>query len=238
MKIVIIDRDLESLVGLTQILEESFPVILVLDHTDTIKHAIKIINKLDPDILLISFFLKDGDAFDVLKRVHFLDYKIFFTNGFKKHVNMISEKSPISLILKSFREEKMHDVINLVAGQNTKLKKELPHISYNPNIKLLLPKGGEHVAVRTGEIIKCVADGNFTCFHLKGEKHFISQPIKYYDTLLSDKGFFRINRSVLINISYIKLISKKETIVLTNNEKMMVSRRNKEKLKKLIDYLS
>ncbi|KQC28980.1 LytR/AlgR family response regulator transcription factor [Flagellimonas eckloniae] len=237
MKILIIEQESESFNSLRRGLEESFASIQVLEHADTIEHAVSLIKKINPDIIFMSFLLKDGDVFEVLKRIRVFDCKICFTSEFNRHINMVSVKSLISLMLNPTNGSKVqkHTLSN---NQYFNNNKNGSYSFYNPNAKLFLPKGGEHVAVKTSEIIKCVADGNFTFFYLTGQKHYVSQPIKYYDMLLSDKGFFRINRSVLININYIKSISKKEAIVLTNNEKLMVSRRNKEKLKRLIEHFS
>jgi len=105
--------------------------------------------------------------------------------------------------------------------------------------QLLIKTGYQHIAVKLNEIIKCEADGNHTYFYLDNNKKYLaSNTLKYYEGLLSSKGFFKAHRSILVNINYIVSIYKKETLVLKNNDKVHVSVRNKSNLSKLIDLLS
>ncbi len=221
MKIVILEKDIHCLDRLTKLLQESFRRIHALRHANTIKRGIELIKEVQPDIVFTCFSLKDGDACTALKKVSHLRFRIFFTVGLGEPLHPSSEHLALSSLS--------------APGNNKKTRSSSP-TGLNP--KILLPTGGVHIAVKTDDIIKCVAEGNYTLFYLKDKKYLVTNPIKYYDSLFQDHGFFRINRSVLVNVGHITAIYKKETIVLTNNEKIMVSRRNKDNLKRLIDHLS
>ncbi len=236
MKIVIIEKDVHSLDRLTKFLEESFCNITVIRHANTMRNGVELINEVNPDIVFICFFQKDGGAFDILKKVSHVHFRIFFTVALNEPLNLLSDYYPKSnLLTPSNRKKKLTEINPYKAEQ---FKKVIPGHPIDPNARMLLPVGGAHIAIKADDIIKCVAEGNYTSFFLKDKKRLVTYPIKYYDSLLRDKGFFRINRSVLINISHITAIYKNETIVLTNNEKIRVSRRNKNNLKRLIAHLS
>lgn len=236
MKILIIEQDVITLNKLTNVLKETFPNILHLRFANTVNQAVMLLKNGNPDIVFMCFLLKDGDAFDVLRKVSHFDFKIFFTSGFNGNIPIASEQTSMSFFLKPYNPEKIIEFIGL--SKNSTPKTHYTSSTFNFHTKLLLPIGGGHVAIKTDEIIKCVAEGNYTNFYLKDRKHLVNYPIKYYDSLLCNKGFFRINRSILVNIGHIIAIHKKETLVLTNNERVIVSRRNKENLKKLINHLS
>ncbi|WP_159025745.1 LytTR family DNA-binding domain-containing protein [Aquimarina sp. Aq78] len=105
--------------------------------------------------------------------------------------------------------------------------------------KILVHIGNEHIAVDINDIIKCEADGNYSLFTASNKStYLVSKSLKYYEGLLSKKGFFRANRSTLININQIHSIYKKEAITLSNKERIVVSIRNKPKLIELIKSLS
>lgn len=232
MKIVIIEKDVKFFERLARLLKKGLQRVHSLHHASTVEDSVRLLNTLNPDLVFICFTLKDGDAFDVLRKIHQLDFKIFFTTGFSNDMQIVPERTAISFFLKPL------DMRKIVSLNNPIPETILPDVSYPTDTKLLIPTGGSHVAIHTDEIIKCVADGNYTFFHLKDKKHLVNYPIKYYDSLLCPKGFFRINRSILVNVEHITAIHKKEAIVLTNNDKVMVSRRNRENLKRLIDHLS
>lgn len=119
-------------------------------------------------------------------------------------------------------------------AQNHIILEQISNVS-----KLLIHIGDEHIAINTNDILKCEADGNYSIFILVNKsKYLASKSLKYYESLLSKKGFFRANRFTLINITHIHSIYKKEAITLSNKEKIIVSIRNKSKLFELIKSLS
>ncbi|CAM1342729.1 LytR/AlgR family response regulator transcription factor [Tenacibaculum amylolyticum] len=96
---------------------------------------------------------------------------------------------------------------------------------------LFIHVNSSYVSVSLQELIKCEADGNYTKFFMdSGDEYLASKSLKYYEKMLKNKGFFRANRSVLINVRYIKSIYKKEAITLHNEERIVVSVRNKSSL--------
>lgn len=63
--------------------------------------------------------------------------------------------------------------------------------------------------MQVSDIIRCVANDNFTDFHLlDGSKKVICRTLKFYDDVLNDSGFIRVHRSHLINAQYVKSYKK------------------------------
>jgi len=238
MNVIIIDQDASLINRLSKIIIGSFPQVDIIGHAHSTKEGIELIKRNKPDAIFLGFILKDGDAFDILRKVDDLSFKVFFTSGFNQNMNISKEQSGIDFFLKPFDSSKLKEAFDEFTV-NKKYKKAVKKRIINfPNVNLLLPIGGAHVAVKTYEIKKCEAQGNYTKFYLKNQHHLVSQPIKYYENLLKDNGFFRINRSIMVNVAHIKKINKMETIELIDNEKISVSRRNRLQLKKLVAELS
>ena len=236
MNVVIIDKDTQSLDRLTKLLQESVDEIFTTHHASSVKNGVELIKEVKPDIVFISFLLEDGYPLDILRKVSSLNFRFFYISNIDGTLNLSEEHSSISYLLSPINKDKLPKIIYPQIGKP--YKREIPSSITTIGSRIFLPTGGGHIAIKTDDIIKCVADGNYTSFYLRNKKHLVTHPIKYYDSLLRSKGFFRINRSVLVNIGHITAIYKKEAIVLTNNEKLLVSRRNKSNLKRLIDYLS
>lgn len=232
MKVVVIEKDVHSFKKLQRFLNESLRNVSLLRHANSLVEGVGLIKEVYPDIVFISFLFNTEEAFDALEEVSQIPFRLFFTNGLTETSGILANNFTYHKRENPVDEVKLHK--NLFLDKHRPMKT----IQTNANSKIFLPTGGAHFAITPDDIIKCVAEGNYTSFFLKDSKFLVSHPIKYYESLLKGKGFFRINRSVLVNISHITVIYKKETIVLTNNEKLVVSRRNKEKLKNLIDHLS
>ena len=89
------------------------------------------------------------------------------------------------------------------------------------------------------EILYCEAEDNFTCFHLvDGSKKLICRNLKFYETTLNSFGFYRIHRSHLINLEYIKryLKGKGGSVILENGKELVVSNnRRADLLKRMME---
>jgi len=65
-------------------------------------------------------------------------------------------------------------------------------------------------------IVRLEAQGNYTVFYLSNkDKHVVSRTLKFYEDLLSESNFFRINRTDLINLNYIQKYTRQKRPVIT-----------------------
>ncbi len=120
--------------------------------------------------------------------------------------------------------------------RNNALKELSLAASVDQSNKLFIHVNDSYVSLNVDDIVKCEASGNYTYIHTKQKKEFlVSKPLKYYELLLVSKGFFRANRSLLVNMNFVESIYKREAIVLVTNERITVSVRNKSKLTEFIN---
>ncbi|TCI85035.1 LytR/AlgR family response regulator transcription factor [Tenacibaculum sp. M341] len=120
--------------------------------------------------------------------------------------------------------------------RNNALKELSPAASVDQSNKLFIHVNDSYVSLSIDDIVKCEASGNYTYIHTKQKEEFlVSKPLKYYELLLGAKGFFRANRSLLVNMNFVQSIYKREAIVLVTNERITVSVRNKAKLTEFIN---
>ena len=91
--------------------------------------------------------------------------------------------------------------------------------------------------VTLGDIVRCESDNNYTNFIFKDKsKVLVSKPLKDFDDLLQEHGFFRVHQSHLININFIKNYSKTfgGTITMADGSEVEVSRRKREEFLKRV----
>ncbi|MCA0363403.1 MAG: LytTR family transcriptional regulator [Bacteroidetes bacterium] len=74
------------------------------------------------------------------------------------------------------------------------------------------------------------ADNNYTFIYLKdGSRLLTSTTLKKLENRLKSFAFLRPNRSLLVNIQFIKM-SNSETLILENNDIIKISRRRQKRL--------
>ncbi|MBW1298854.1 LytR/AlgR family response regulator transcription factor [Aquimarina litoralis] len=240
--VILIEDDIEARRHLSSLLEQHFSSIKIIAFSDNIKDAISLINQHEPEIVFMDIKLLDGTAFEILDAIYNPNFEVIFVTAHADFLEQAISYYAFNFITKPIDEERLKNVINRYIQLKdrffTKKKYEL-FKEFLSDSKLLVNTGNEHISLEIAKIVRCEADGNYTFFMMDTkEKHMVSKSLKYYETLLSKKGFFRANRSTLINIKHISSIYKKESIILTDQEKVIVSTRNKSKLSDLIKHLT
>lgn len=244
IKTIVVEDSIETQKYLESVVSQYLPQLEIMSMTTSIQSTIAAINTINPELILMDIELDDGYSFEIFEKINHQNFEVIFITAFNDMMQTALEHYAFNYLTKPIDEKKLISTIQrYIQLKNRLYSKQKQHLLNqflsSKNSKLLIHSGQEHVYVEISEIIKCEADGNFTHFYLKSSKKLLaSKPLKYFETLLQEKGFFKAHRSVIININCISSIYKKETIILCNNDKVHVSLRNKSKLSGLIDLLS
>lgn len=226
---------------LLEAIQERFADLEVVAVCSTVKESISSIRNLKPELILMDIELPDGNAFEILDVFPNSNFEVVFITGHSDFMEKALKYFAFSYLTKPYEIRELNEIINRFL-----LKREKRFVDYKMKIfkdfalengtKFLLHTGTEHISIDLKSVIFCKADGNYTTFHLdSGKKLLASYSLKYYEKLLSYKGFQRINRFNLINVIHIKSIYKKEALFLSNGSKIQISARNKNLLSNLIN---
>lgn len=241
---IIIEDDSHAQEYLASLLKKNFSQLEFQGFADSIQKSVELIETVKPELVFMDIELTDGLSFEIFNRINYQDFEVIFVTAFENFIQKAIDHYAFSYIIKPIEETKVVNTVNRYLRLQERLfsKKKIELLSNfieKNDARFLLHIGNEHISVKVGDIVKCEADGNYTRIVLMdGKEHLASNYLKYYEDLLEHKGFFKAHRSVLINISFIASIYKKETIVLANGDKIHVSTRNKSRLSELIESLS
>jgi two-component system, LytTR family, response regulator len=97
----------------------------------------------------------------------------------------------------------------------------------------LLPTCTGIELITISNIIRIEAISNYSkLFFANGKTLVVAKVLKWFDKLLSDKGFIRIHRSHLINLSCINSYNNnnQHKIILQNLEEIDISRRKRSSI--------
>jgi two-component system LytT family response regulator len=241
---IIIEDNIEAQKYLSHIIQEHFPNIAILGYAASVQQSIQLIHTCDPELVFMDIELTDGLSFEIFDTIKDPSFEVIFITAFENFTQKALDHFALSYITKPIDIPKLLATIRHYLKLKQRLftieKFELfKKLTQNKEGQLLIQTTNEHILIKIASIIKLEAEGNYTYISLDdGRKLLASKAMKYYESLLPEVSFFRAHRSTIININCIASIYKKETIILTNNDKVHVSVRNKGKLMELIQMLS
>jgi two-component system LytT family response regulator len=219
-------------------IKDHFPELELAAICSSADEGFEKINELKPQLVFLDVVMPPYTGFDLLNRITTIDFDIIFTTSYEKYAIDAFKVSAVDYLLKPFTVEQLEESITKFK-KKIKLKQSLQHIEtllHNINstsfdsIIIALPTFNGLSFVKTGDIIRCEADSNYTIFFLADKtKMMVSKTLKDCEDILSEYNFFRIHTSHLINMSCIKEYIKGEggQVRMSDNSMVDVSRKRK-----------
>ena len=247
IKFIIIEDELAAFNHLKGILDIQFGRKLnYLGTSDNITDSIQLIKEKQPDLIFLDVQLKDGVGFDILD--HFSDevnFEVIFTSGHIDFKEKALDYFAFYFLNKPVEKEKLVKIVNIYLAKKSAFNLEKYLIFKNQlgaeKKTIALPiNNGRFAIINLDELMYCEADGSYTSYYTTDNKKYTSSNnLKKAETLLSNSSFYRIHRSVLLNLKHIKKYNTKGEITITNNKTVVVSARNRNgffKILKLFSY--
>lgn len=243
IKAVIVDDELIARDVLENYLKKYCPIVEVVGQAQHIKEAVPMIKELQPQLVFLDVEMPYGNAFDVLEACQPQAFETIFITAYSEYSLKALNLSAAYYILKPI------DITELIAAVNkvqlSILKKDdfnrtkilLENLKSQPEKQqIILPTLQGFDVIKTENIIKLQANGNFTDVFLKdGTSKMICKFLKHFDELLTIP-FVRIHRSFIVNTNFIKSYSKSGGgfVTLLDGSEMEVSITYKEQLMKAV----
>lgn len=215
IRCVIIDDEPDAISLLEEILKTLEGIKLTGYATD-INGGLKIILKHRPDLIFLDIKLRDENGFDLIKSLsnYDLDPFIVMVTGFDQFGLDALKSGVFDYILKPVDPD---DLRKVIARFHHKQSKTQIHESVH---KIRFSTLGGIILINPEEICYLKAEANYTDIFLTNQqKYTISLNIGSIEKKLDNRQFFRISRSVIINLKYLTEInrSKRNCILVNNN---------------------
>lgn len=202
----------------------------------------------NPDLILLDVMLGNDTSFEMLRTIQEIKSKVIFISGFERFAIEAFKFSAVDYILKPVDPQALSQAIERVQKQletdKTSLNLEVLLRNLNDKEsqakKIVLQTLEKTYIVPIQEILRCESNNNYTYFYLEsGERLLISKPIKQYDELLANYGFYRVHKSHLVNMNFVTGVLKKDGgfLELTNADLVPISSRRKEKTLALVNQM-
>jgi two-component system LytT family response regulator len=237
---LIVDDETKSRLTLSILLSKYCPSIKVIGEASTVEEGVEKIEKQDPDLLFLDVQLSDGTGFDILSRLKTVRGKIVFTTAFNQYAIQAFKFSAFDYLLKPIDPDQLISLAERLekASNSNEMLQQMQVLSENKNqitkIALNSTHGVYYISIH--DIIRCEADSNYTNFFLKDStKIVVAKSLKEYEEMLSGINFFRVHKSHLVNLQFVKKYDNHTgKVILHDGFQVEVARRRKDALLTLL----
>lgn len=220
MKILILEDEIPAYQKLYSFVQFEIPNHQLMGWARSVEEAKLLLNSgQKPDLILSDIELLDGNSFQVFEK-NAIDCPIIFCTAFDKYVLKAFQTNGIAYLLKPYTLENFQEAFhkyttlfnkNEPQSIDNQVFQELKNIlkqdkkAYKK--RFTIKKKGGIKLLETKDIAYFEANGDFCQgIDTKGQKHVINFTLSDIEKKVDPVSFFRINRSQLINISFIEKI--------------------------------
>lgn len=223
MKVAVIDDSEDSVIFLQTLLADYFPQAQVMGTFTNSQKALKEIDQLDIDILFLDI---EMPIMNGLEFMEFLpkekDFFIVVISAKKEYALESIKYGVADYILKPISIRTMKECLDRLSEKlSVRNAKKTQRIIVNRHDKLVILKMEEILLIKAdGPYCEIITSANL--------KIASSKPIGYYEQLLDDSFFYKVNRSLIINENHVVEMLKENNgdgiLVMNNGLKIPISK--------------
>lgn len=234
---IIIDDERKAREAFKKIIDRYFEEkVSVSALASSVKEGVEAINKNNPDIVFLDIEMPEENGFRLFEYFENIQFEVIFTTAYDQYAVKAIQFSALDYLMKPINFIDLNDAIKRYESKSQlKSKQEridilLSNLNLGNSIKskVALPTLTGYQMEKINDIIFCEADQNYTKIHLVlGKCLVVSKTLKLIEELLPEEVFFRIHKTYLVNLNYVKLYSRLNghKILLDNNVQLDVANR-------------
>jgi two-component system, LytTR family, response regulator len=172
--------------------------------------AIRLVDLLVPDLLLLDIKLPECSGVHVLRAI---DHRpaVVFTTAYDSYALTAFELGAFDYLLKPFGSDRFNKAIERVLERiphkdtDPPMEDRLRSISENNLLdRFFVRHLGRTLPVRTSDITRFEAEDDYTAIHVGGKKYLIHLSMRELERHLDPRRFLRVHRSAILNLSRIQ----------------------------------
>lgn len=222
-KILIVDDEPEARALLAALLAEVKNVRVVAE-TDNAESALFKIVETYPNLVLIDINMPDKSGIELVRllKSRNVDVPVVFVSAFEKYSIEAIRSEVYDFILKPVDKQVLHKIVEKYRRLN---KKDLPgklmqvlH-SIKEKKKIRVNSRHSYILLNPDDIVHCTSDEGYISIQLSNGKSEVSNSsLTQIEHMVRNHNFYRLGRSTLINIDYVRSVNKaSDSVVLRAN---------------------
>lgn len=249
IRAILVDDEISNIENLRSLLSKHCPQVEIVGTALNNATATQLIGQYQPDLIFLDIQLSGETGLQLLGMVGNRSFEVIFVTAYDQYGIQAVKLAALDYLLKPLD---IDELVTAVAKAESKLKERKNNLQLDFLIenlrkdqkgatKIALQQQNETRYVPLTDIVRCQADNTYTFFYLvTGERLLVSKGLKEYADMLPDNSFLRAHQSHLVNIQFVKSWLKEDggVLLLTNGDKIPVSRPNREKIRSILDGYS
>jgi len=240
---IIVDDEEPARSNLAMLLRNYCPEIEIVGQADSAENARIVLNENQTDVIFLDISMPVENGFDLLESLKGKNYLYVFVTAYDEYALKALRASAVDYILKPIDIDDLTDAVaklvriiklkNQISSTSEDYTKTLDGLlanSTNENgvHRLCMPSSQGFSMIEVNDIVYLEADSNYTIFHLNSlQKIVVSKSMREFEEILNSRSFFRIHKSSIIHLKYLKSFSRANGFyaIMSEGSSLPISRR-------------
>jgi two-component system LytT family response regulator len=237
LRAIIVDDEERARRSLETLLTLHCPNMQVVAQSHNVPKAVLDIKQYRPDVVFLDIEMPEFNGFELFNFFEEVNFEVVFVTAYSDYAIKAFEFSAVDYLLKPAQVDKLKAAVEKVLQRlhSNNMKQRIDALRHNYQsdefTKIALPVTDGLLFVEVNQIAMLQAEGGYThVFLADGSKLLVSKKLLFFEELLDKrKSFYRIHRSHLINLNYVKKYSRIESYIeMDNGISMPVSKERKK----------
>jgi two-component system LytT family response regulator len=238
MRTVLIEDDIHQREYIASLIDDHLPQIELVGVAGSVETGLHEIAERSPDLVFLDIRLKGGTAFDILCKLNSISFKVVFITAYEEYALKAIKFNALDFILKPITIEDLRTAIDkanaqIITDLNIQLVQLHTDLMSIKNKRIILRTTEKLHLVPVKDIIRCEANRNYCTFYLNDKNRItVCNPLKEFEYLLSEHGFFRLHKSHIVNLNCVESFNKSDGgfVLLSDGTRLPVADRKKADL--------
>lgn len=234
LRVLIIEDETPARAALKEALVDCKVAHTVVGEASGRTEAVRAMDRLRPDVVLLDIRLGDGTGFEVLERTNWKEAQVIFITAYDQHALRAFRVAAVDYLLKPVDVDLLDRALERAQrahAPQAALETLFRNLSRVDDERIVVPcTEGIHV-LAPRNILRCEADGNYTHIHTStGERLVTARTLKDFDDLLAPHRFERVHMSHLVNLLHVRKFLNRDggMLVLSDGAEVPVSQRKRQ----------
>jgi two-component system LytT family response regulator len=208
------------------------------------KSAVRVINKLEPDLLFLDVQMPELTGLEVLERLTHQP-AVVFTTAYDHYAVAAFELEAVDYLVKPFGRKRFVAMLERVrrrlsgdSADHAVIDRATDALRGEPVRRMFARKGDTIVPLSVDHIVRAEAGDNYVCVYTSTERFLLNLSLGDLESRLDGERFRRIHRSHIINLDFVTAIEpyddRRLAVTLRDGSCVVASRAGSQFLRGLV----
>lgn len=205
--------------------------------------ALDIIESQKPNIVLLDIEMPEMNGMDLINALPNPSFHLIFQTAFSEYAVSAFEKNAIDYILKPYTQERFNQALEkCVKKTPLQVATDLGNLkdSFTKKnmylTKIVVKRGTKNTLINIEDVIYFRSENHYSYICTENFEYIHSEPLKDLIPKLDPTVFRQVHRNAILNINRVKEVIEGDNMsaVMTNGQKLQVSRSNRKMVKDMV----